>query len=66
LAEAPSAGESVLTYAPKSRSAAEYKSLAEEINNEVVSAEETSNEKISAEVINNCEGSTEEVNNAKA
>jgi len=31
LAEAPSAGESVLTYAPKSISAAEYKALAEEI-----------------------------------
>jgi len=31
LAEAPSAGESVLTYAPESRGAAEYKALAEEI-----------------------------------
>jgi chromosome partitioning protein len=31
LAEAPSAGESVLTYAPKSKGAAEYKALAEEI-----------------------------------
>jgi len=33
LAEAPSSGESVLTYAPKSRAAAEYKALAEEITN---------------------------------
>jgi len=31
LAEAPSIGEPVLTYAPKSRAAAEYKSLTEEI-----------------------------------
>ncbi|MHC4658879.1 MAG: ParA family protein [Planctomycetota bacterium] len=31
LAEAPSAGESILTYAPKSKGAAEYKALAEEI-----------------------------------
>jgi len=31
LAEAPSAGEPVLTYAPDSRAAAEYKALAEEI-----------------------------------
>jgi len=33
LAEAPSAGESVLTYAPQSRGAAEYRTLAEEITN---------------------------------
>ncbi len=33
LAEAPSAGESVITYAPKSKGAAEYKALAEEILN---------------------------------
>ena len=31
LAEAPGAGESVITYAPKSRGAREYKALAEEI-----------------------------------
>jgi len=31
LAEAPSAGESVITYAPRSRGAAEYMALAEEI-----------------------------------
>ncbi len=34
LAEAPSAGESVLTYAPSSKGAAEYKALVEEISND--------------------------------
>ena len=34
LAEAPSAGESVLTYDPKSRGAQEYPALVNEINNE--------------------------------
>ena len=33
LAEAPSAGESVLTYAPDSKGADEYRALAEEILN---------------------------------
>ncbi len=33
LAEAPSAGEPVLTYAPESKAAAEYEALAEEIIN---------------------------------
>lgn len=33
LAEAPSAGESILTYAPDSKSAAEYKALADELVN---------------------------------
>ncbi len=33
LAEAPSAGESILTYAPESRSAAEYRALANEVTN---------------------------------
>jgi chromosome partitioning protein len=33
LAEAPSAGESILTYAPDSRSAAEYRALANEVAN---------------------------------
>lgn len=33
LAEAPSAGESILTYAPECKGAAEYKALAEEILN---------------------------------
>ena len=34
LAEAPGAGESVITYAPDSKAAAEYKALSEEILNE--------------------------------
>ncbi|MHC4206658.1 MAG: ParA family protein, partial [Planctomycetota bacterium] len=33
LAEAPSAGEPVLIYAPQSKAAAEYRALAEEIIN---------------------------------
>ncbi|MCK4914211.1 MAG: ParA family protein [Planctomycetes bacterium] len=33
LAEAPSAGESILTYAPQSKGAIEYKALVEEISN---------------------------------
>ena len=33
LAEAPSAGESILTYAPDSKSAAEYRALADEVIN---------------------------------
>ena len=45
LAEAPSAGESILTYAPQSRGAADYKSLVEEILNDTAWAEETINAK---------------------
>jgi hypothetical protein len=40
LAEAPSKGEPVLTYAPEGRSAAEYMALAEEIINGKVSVEQ--------------------------
>jgi chromosome partitioning protein len=40
LAEAPSAGQPVLTYAPESRSVAEYRALAEEIINSKASAEQ--------------------------
>ncbi len=40
LAEAPSTGESVLTYAPESRSAAEYRALAGEIINGRASVEQ--------------------------
>ncbi len=43
LAEAPSAGESILTYAPESRGAAEYRALADEIINGKVLADEVSN-----------------------
>ena len=45
LAEAPSAGESVLTYAPRSKGAGEYMALAEEIINDKVLAEEMNNGK---------------------
>jgi len=40
LAEAPSAGQPVLTYAPESRSVAEYRALAAEIINGEASAEQ--------------------------
>ncbi len=40
LAEAPSAGEPILTYAPESRGAADYRSLVEEILAEPIWAEE--------------------------
>ena len=42
LAEAPSAGESILTYAPDSKSAAEYKALADELINRWNPTEQTS------------------------
>jgi len=51
LAEAPSAGESILTYAPESRGAAEYMALAEEVINGRASAEEGSSaEAVAGEV----------------
>jgi len=55
LAEAPSSGESVLTYAPTSRGAAEYIALAEEIINGKASAGEMSDGKVSSEEISNGE-----------
>jgi chromosome partitioning protein len=51
LAEAPSAGEPALTYAPKSKGAVEYGVLAEEILNDRILAEQTNNVKILAEQI---------------
>jgi chromosome partitioning protein len=45
LAEAPSAGESILTYAPESRGAADYNSLVCEILADPVWAEEVANAK---------------------
>ena len=45
LAEAPSAGESVLTYAPDNRGAADYRSLVQEILTDPVWAEEVGNVK---------------------
>ena len=54
LAEAPSAGESVLTYAPECRGAAEYKALANEIvNSEPFVAEKVSNGRVLAGRISN-------------
>ena len=51
LAEAPSAGESILTFAPKSRGAAEYLALVEEIlTREEASNEETTGEEALVEV----------------
>lgn len=62
LAEAPSAGESVLTYAPESKGAAEYKALAEEIINDRRSKRETKSDEISVEVVGDHEASAEDVN----
>jgi chromosome partitioning protein len=47
LAEAPSAGEPVLTYAPASNAAAEYRALAEEVINSRIPVEQTTYNKIS-------------------
>jgi chromosome partitioning protein len=55
LAEAPSYGESVLTYAPTNKSAAEYKALAEEIINGRALVEEISIGGALAEEIGNVE-----------
>jgi chromosome partitioning protein len=51
LAEAPSAGEPVLTYSPNSKGAVEYEVLAEEILNDKILAEQTNNVKVLAEQI---------------
>jgi chromosome partitioning protein len=53
LAEAPSTGQSILTYAPDSRSAAEYRTLADEIINGRVSAEQISTDQTVVEEISN-------------
>jgi len=63
LAEAPSAGEPVLIYAPKSKAAAEYRTLAEEIVNSRVLVEQI---KALAEDINNDRISVEQTINNKA
>jgi chromosome partitioning protein len=63
LAEAPSAGESILTFAPKSKGAAEYLALVEEIltreeaSNEETTGEEAGEEAL-AEVGNQDQGNT--------
>jgi chromosome partitioning protein len=52
LAEAPSSGESVLTYAPNSKGAAEYTALVEEITRrDTVKTEQTEGEKPLAEEV---------------
>ena len=57
LAEAPSTGEPVLTYAPESRSAAEYRALAQEIINGKVSVEQKDDaQAFGQEIINVGEG----------
>ncbi len=53
LAEAPSAGQSVLTYSPESRGAAEYRALVEEIINSKTWAEQVSNDRVLAEEVSN-------------
>ena len=53
LAEAPSTGESILTYAPTSRGAVEYRALADEIIDGKPLAEEISNGRALVEEIGN-------------
>lgn len=65
LAEAPSSGESVLTYAPKSRGAAEYIALAEEIINSKASAREINGDKALAVEISDGKVSSEEISNGE-
>jgi len=64
LAEAPSAGESILTYAPQSRGAAEYNALAEEII-EGKSRPSEERGKTPAEEIINSMALAEEMSNVK-
>ena len=66
LAEAPSSGESVLTYAPTSRGAAEYIALAEEIISGKASAGEISDDKVLAVEISDGKVSSEEISNGEA
>jgi len=51
LAEAPSAGESIVTYAPKSKGAAEYMALAAEIFNGTGHASQQAKEEIEVDDI---------------
>ncbi len=58
LAEAPSAGESVLTYAPGSRGAAEYMALVEEIERreiQVTSSDQTEGQEALSETLDHSE-----------
>ena len=65
LAEAPSSGESVLTYAPQSRGAAEYMALAEEIINGKASAGEINDDKVLAVEVSDGKVSSEEISNGE-
>jgi len=57
LAEAPSAGESILTFSPDSKGAAEYKALVEEIiRREAVPSEEITGEQALAEALSHDQG----------
>ncbi len=59
LAEAPSAGESILTFSPGSRGAAEYTALAEEIiRREAVSSEQVMGKEALTEAISQDQGNT--------
>ncbi|MHC4110804.1 MAG: ParA family protein [Planctomycetota bacterium] len=59
LAEAPSAGESILTFSPESRGAAEYIALAEEIiRREAVSPEQVTGKEALTEAISQDQGNT--------
>jgi len=66
LAEAPSAGQAVLTYAPESRSSAEYRALAEEIINDKASTEQITDGKASPEEISEGEASPEQIIESQA
>ena len=67
LAEAPSSGESVLTYAPNSKGAAEYIALVEEITRrEAALAEQVEGEEALAEAIEGEEALAEQVEGEEA
>jgi len=66
LAEAPSAGESILTYAPGSTGAAEYIALAEEIISGKASTKQISDDKNSEEDVSDAKALVDEINTAKA
>ncbi|MHC4625891.1 MAG: ParA family protein [Planctomycetota bacterium] len=59
LAEAPSTGQSIFTYAPESRSAVEYRALAAEIIDGKTPVEQKADDEASAERTTNDEASTE-------
>ena len=65
LLEAPSAGESVLTYAPESKGAAEHLALAEEIMHDRPMALEMNNDEVSEEKINSAKALVDEISNEK-